>query len=220
MKKPLYLFVFAMLLTLMAGQSRATTITFTGVIDRADSSFGLFTVGDSFSATFHFRNNPDFEGGPISRYSIAAGDYISSGVAHRGAVIFIPDPSPAILYQVFQYISRSASSPYTGISGEIVLQTGTTNGVVPPLEDFDLNDFVFAFDVPNNPEANEGIFGHLTTFPTVANAVPDNDSTVMSLGLAILSGVLLRRRPSRCRDGRSGGPSRSPSYAAQTASFV
>jgi VPDSG-CTERM motif len=76
--------------------------------------------------------------------------------------------------------------------GSITLQTPTPNGVIPPIDQFALNDFVMFLDLPNDP-LPESVLGHLTSLPTITGLVPDSGTTVTLLSCALLGMAALRR---------------------------
>ena len=137
----------------LADRSPGAMIAFTGVIDdvQADVNPAPFVVGDIFSATlsFNYHPHPQFGGGGIvSEYLIIVNDLTLSGTiptgSHIGAdlVAFDTDPSHgSIFYQLIQfYVSR----PTFFASSDVVLQAATPNGVIPPLDQFNLNQFLVA----------------------------------------------------------------------------
>lgn len=103
---------------------QAATITFTGVVDQSSQ----FSVGDVFTATFQF----DPHKGRVSRYVITVGNEFTLNGTKGGGMIAL-DNNPAhgsVYYQVI-------NSDFT----EITLQGATPNGVIPPIDQFNLNDF-------------------------------------------------------------------------------
>jgi hypothetical protein len=119
---------------------QAATITFTGVVDQSSQ----FSVGDVFTATFQF----DAHKGRVTRYVITLGNELSLSRTKGGGMVAL-DNNPArgsVYYQVI-------NSDFT----EITLQAATPNGVIPPIDQFNLNDFsLFA-----------STFGHLTSPPII-----------------------------------------------------
>ena len=183
-------------------RSLATMITFTGVVDeiRVHENPAHLMVGDIFSATllFNYRPGQFGGGGPVSRYFVSIGDFTISGTINNGGqtggnlVLIDTDPSHgSVFYQLFQFLVPNAD-PYTHLSGSITLQTPTPNGVIPPIDQFALNDFAMFLDLPNDP-LPESVLGHLTSLPTITGLVPDSGTTVALLSCALLGMAALRR---------------------------
>ena len=124
---------------------QAATITFTGVVDQSSQ----FSVGDVFTATFQF--NP--HKGRVTRYVITVGNELTLSGTKGGGMIALDDnlAHGSVYYQVI-------SSDLT----EITLQAATPNGVIPPIDQFNLNDFdLFATTF------GASTFGHLTSLPII-----------------------------------------------------
>ena len=179
-------------LFLFAGQAPATVITFTGVVDAVRGPLNLadFAVGDPFSATFFF--DPKHFG-RIDEYSLTLGNFSSEGIATGGQIVLALDPTRgAVLYQVFQFFSPDAD-PYSGMHVAIDLQAGTPNGIIPPFEQFNLNGFHVGLSSPDDFEHPDSASGHLTSFPTIRNEVPDSGSTLTVFSSALIGLAMLRR---------------------------
>jgi hypothetical protein len=124
---------------LVATAIQAATVIFTGVVD----SSPIYPVGSTFVATFHY--NPK-KGGQITNYTIVIDDVSTHGTKNAGAVAVDADPTHGSVY--FQVFNGSVI--------EITLQAATPDGVIPPLDQFNLNDWF-----QNSPRAS----GHLTSLP-------------------------------------------------------
>jgi hypothetical protein len=194
-------FTTAVLCT-FADRSLATTITFTGVVDeiRVHANPAHLMVGDVFSATllFNYRPGQFGGGGRVSRYFVSIDDFAISGTINNGGqtggnlVLIDTDPSHgSVFYQLFEFFVPNAD-PYTDLGGSITLQTPTPNGVIPPIDQFALNDFAIFLDLPNDPFP-ESVIGHLTSLPAVTGLVPDSGTTVTLLSCAFLGMAALRR---------------------------
>lgn len=115
----------------------------------------------------------------MSRYFVSIDDFTISGTINNGQtggnlVLIDTDPSHgSVFYQLFEFFVPNAD-PYTDLSGSITLQTPTPNGVIPPIDQFALNDFAMFLDLPNDP-LPESVIGHLTSLPTVTGLVPDSE---------------------------------------------
>ena len=134
-------------------------------------------------------------------------------------MVFVTDPSQGgVLYQVADF-TDPLSGQYSFIGVGVVLQAGTSGGVIPPLDHFNLNDFDVDLSLANNPDFPPDILiGHLTSFPTLnLNQVPDGGTSVTLLcwGLASLavlrcwrraSGATGQRAFTRRRSNRRGDP--------------
>jgi hypothetical protein len=181
-------------------------IAFTGVIDdvKADVNLAPFMVGDIFSATlsFNYHPHPQFGGGGIvSEYLIIVGDLTLSGTiptgSHIGAdlVAFDTDPSHGSIF--YQLIQLSVSRPTFFASSDIVLQAATPNGVIPPLDQFNLNQFLvqLAFKNPRQePPKMQLATGHLTSLPTITGlVVADSGASVTLFSCAMLGMAALGR---------------------------
>jgi hypothetical protein len=126
---------------LVATAMQAATITFTGVVDASP----IYPVGSTFVATFHY--NPK-KGGAIQNYTITIADVTTHGSKNAGNVAIGSDPSVGSVY--FQVFNGSVI--------EITLQAATPDGVIPPIEQFNLNDWF-----QNSPRAS----GHMTSLPLI-----------------------------------------------------
>jgi hypothetical protein len=196
----------------LADRLPGAMIAFTGVIDdvQADVTPALFMVGDIFSATlsFNYHPHPEFGGGGIvSEYLIMVGDLTLSGTiptgSHIGAdlVAFDTDPSHgSVFYELIQF---HVSRPTFFASSDIVLQAATPNGVIPPLDQFNLNQFLvqLAFkNPPQDPPKMQLATGHLTSLPTISGlVVADSGASVTLFSCALLGMAALGRcfRPGR-----------------------
>ena len=119
---------------------QAATITFTGVVDQSSQ----FSVLNAFTATFQF----DPHNGRVTRYLITVGNELtSSGTKGDWMVTLNSNPDHgSVCYRVI-------NSNFT----EITLQAATPNGMIPLIDQFNLNDFsLFA-----------STFGHLTSLPII-----------------------------------------------------
>lgn len=185
-----------------ADRSLAAMITFTGVVDeiRVHENPAHLMVGDIFSATllFNYRPGQFGGGGPVSKYFVSIDDFTISGTINNGGqtggnlVLIDTDPSHgSVFYQLFQFLVPNAD-PYTALSGSITLQTPTPNGVIPPVDQFALNDFAMFLDLPNDP-LPESVLGHLTRLPSITGLVPDSGTTMALLSCALLGMAALRR---------------------------
>ncbi len=141
MKKLTVALATAMLV--FTGWVQAATITFTGVVDRSVQ----FPVGSTITATFKY--NPK-KAGAINHYTITIDETVISGgqKTNPGNVALGTDPTQgSVYYQIFN-----------GSVIEITLQAGTPDGVIPPLELFNLNDWVL-----NGTQTS----GHMTSLPVI-----------------------------------------------------
>ena len=132
--------LFSIVLAAVSAIQAATTITFTGVVDKSSQ----FSVGDVFTATFQF----DPHKGRVIRYLITVGNEFSLSGTKGGGMIALDNnlAHGSVYYQVI-------NSDFT----EITLQAATPNGVLPPIDQFNLNYFsLFA-----------STFGHLTSLPII-----------------------------------------------------
>ena len=200
----------AAVLWTFVGPSPAATVTFTGLVDEIQGQPPGVAIGDTFSGIFFFDPIPISLGGVggfIDKYSITAGDFTVSGRAHSGHVVFVTDPSQgSVLYSVADF-TDPLSGHYDFMTVGVTLQAGTTlTGVIPPLDQFDLNDFAVALSLANIPDfPPDLLFGHLTSFPTInLNQVPDGGTSVTLLcwGLASLAVLRCWRRPAVRRQAR------------------
>ena len=198
----------AALLWTFVDSSLAATVTFTGLVDEIQGQPPGVAIGDTFSGIFFFDPIPISLGGVggfIDKYSITAGDFTVSGRAHSGHVVFLTDPSQgSVLYSVADF-TDPLSGHYDFMTVGVTSQAGTTlTGVIPPLDQFNLNDFGVSLYPANNPDFPDSVFGHLTSFPTInLNQVPDGGTSVTLLcwGLASLA-VLRCWRPAVRRQAR------------------
>jgi hypothetical protein len=159
-------------------------------------------IGDTFSGTFVFNFEPPTSiVFPITHYSITVGEFSFSGTPGGGTnlVGLLTDPGQgAVFYQVFNLLA-SNPGPYAFADVEVTMQAATPNGVIPPLDQFALNDFEIGLFLPNDPfpEDVEEVFGHLTSLPTFNLAVPDGGTsmTLLSCGLTGLAALRCWLRP-------------------------
>jgi hypothetical protein len=127
---------------LLAGSVQAATITFTGVIDEARED-SLFQVGQIIVAHFNY----NARNGQINHYVVTVGETTLSIAEKDGLVALNANASSGSVY--YQIIDNSIIT--------ITLQSATPNGIIPPVEQFNLNDF----------SLNSNTFGHLTSLPIV-----------------------------------------------------
>jgi hypothetical protein len=183
-------------------RSFAAKITFTGLVDEVDARFNPahLMVGDTFSGTFFFNSRPDpfgDVGGPVSKYSITIGEFMFKGTPaggheERALVALVPDPKAgSVLYQV-AFLVAPNPSPYASAEIGVTLQAGTPTGVIPPLDQFNLNDFNISLTLPIEPDVRDSVFGHLTSFPTFNLAVPDGGTSMMLLSCGLIVLAVLR----------------------------
>jgi hypothetical protein len=177
--------------------SLAATVTFTGIVDEIDGHPSGVAIGDTFSGIFSFHPNPPDTfgrfGGQIDGYSITVGEFSVSGTRpFNGGVSFLTDPSQgSVFYQLFSF-SAPLSGQYASLFVEVTLQAGTPGGVIPPLDQFNLNDFDVGLQLANNPDLFDSVFGHLTSFPTFnLNQVPDEGTSMTLLSCGLLGLGLL-----------------------------
>jgi len=185
-----------------AGQSLAATITFTGVVDQVDAPLNLahLTSGDQFLATLFFNDRPSPSGlaggGPVSRYFLRVGDFIINEKQGVGKVAFSTGPSSgSVFYQLIDF-GASSADPYLAGFAEITLQAATPDGMIPPIDQFNLNDFIISLTPPN--ALPESVLGHCTSLPKITNLVPESGTTI-SLFTCGLGGLALLRRYSAPR---------------------
>ena len=118
--------------------AHASTITFTGVVDSVNPG-SQFQRGDAFVAKFTYNPITHF----VNQATIIVGEQVFLFHADGGTRVSydINACSGSVFYQIndSQYVS-------------ITLQAATPDCVVPPLEQFNLNEFTFMFNT----------FGHLT----------------------------------------------------------
>jgi len=175
----------------------AATVTFTGLVDEIQGQPPGVAIGDTFSGIFFFDPIPISLGGVggfIDKYSITAGDFTVSGRPNFGNVAFLTDPSQGgVLYQVFNF-TDPLSGHYDFMNVGVTLQAGTSGGVIPPFDQFNLNDFYVDLSLANIPDfPPDSLFGHLTSFPTInLNQVPDGGTSMTLLCWGLASLVVLR----------------------------
>jgi hypothetical protein len=138
---PMKTLLLSIALAAVSAVQAATTITFTGVVDQSSQ----FSVGDVFTATFQF----DPHKGRVIRYLITVGNELNmSGTKGGGMVTMDSNPAHGSVY--YQVINSNFI--------DITLEAATPNGVIPPIGQFNLNDFdLFA----------RSTFGHLTSLPII-----------------------------------------------------
>jgi len=120
----------------------ASTITFTGVID-AVTPGSPFAPGDVFIARFAFSEATKL----VTKATITIEDRQFRYWGDGTRIAYDNNPChESVFYQVVE-------SPYV----EIDLQAATPNCVVPPLEGFNLNNFIYSFNS----------FGHMTRVPRI-----------------------------------------------------
>lgn len=119
---------------------QAGVVTFQGVVDEVRPP-SQFEVGDTFTGTFVYNPHSRI----ISWFEIKIGRTSFSGKRLGGMFVFDDAPiSGSVFYQVIDLNEV-----------EITLQAATPNGVIPPVSEFNLNDFAIFNDT----------FGHLTSLP-------------------------------------------------------
>jgi hypothetical protein len=189
-------------------RSLASAITFTGVVDQVQAPFNPvhFMIGDTFSGTFFFNSGPpDVFGnvfGPITHYSVTVGGLSFSGTPGGGGdlVTLGTDPSQgSVFYQVVSLLAPNPG-PYAFANVDLTMQAATPNGVIPPVGQFNLNDFAINFFSPNRPLPDD-VFGHMTSLPTFNLTVPEGGTSMTLLscgltGLAVLRCCLRRKSTS------------------------
>ena len=119
--------------------AHASTIIFTGVVDSVNPG-SQFEPGDAFVARFsYYPHQPHF----VNHATIIVGEQMFRFYADGATrVSYDTDAcSGSVFYQIVDSLYVS-----------ITLQCATPDCVVPPLEQFNLNDFTFMFNT----------FGHLT----------------------------------------------------------
>jgi hypothetical protein len=138
--------ILAIIAALILGISaKAAVITFTGVVDQVQLG-SQFKVGDTVKAAFVFNGDT----GAIRRYTIAFGQgsavQVIAATTKEGRVAYDINPlNGSVYYQVTEMSFI-----------EFTLEADTSNGVIPPIEDFSLNDFIIF-----------GAFGHMTELPLI-----------------------------------------------------
>ena len=122
--------------------AQAANITFIGVVDTVQPN-SRFEVGDRVQATFVYNGYS----GEIALYMITVANETWRGTGRDiGQVTYDSNPlHGSVFYQV-------VNSWFM----EFTLQAGTPDGVIPPIEQFNLNDFVLF-----------GAFGHMTQLPMI-----------------------------------------------------
>ena len=109
-------------------------------------------------------------------------------------MVVVTDPSQGgVLYQVADF-TDPLSGHYDFMTVGVTLQAGTSGGVIPPFDQFNLNDFGVDLSLANNPDFPPDILiGHLTSFPTLnLNQVPDGGTSVTLLCWGLVSLAVLR----------------------------
>src|SRR5947207_4811066 len=103
----------------------------------------------------------------MTRYSISIGDFMFSGTQSGGAnVVLVLDPSGGAI--VYAITPADFPHPYAAAGFDLALQASTPNGVIPPIEQFNLKEFGLAFRSPNDATGfPDDAFGHVTKFPTL-----------------------------------------------------
>jgi hypothetical protein len=137
--------ILSMVLALVASvSSYASNITFVGVVD----SSNRFTRGQTITFTFSYPPG----GGAVSRYVFNVGlQYQVYGSVGGGQVAVGNNPaSGSVYYQVI-------NSDFT----EITMQAATPNGVIPPVSQFNLNDFIL------HTTDNDTTTGHFLIVPII-----------------------------------------------------
>ena len=112
--------------------AHASTIIFTGVVDSVNPG-SQFQRGDAFVAKFTYNPITHF----VNQATIIVGEQVFLFHADGGTRVYydINACSGSVFYQIndSQYVS-------------ITLQAATPDCVVPPLEQFNLNEFTFMFN--------------------------------------------------------------------------
>ena len=94
------------------------------------------------------------------------------------------------MYSVFGF-TDPLSGHYDFMNVGVTLQAGTSGGVIPPFDQFNLNDFHVDLTLANIPDfPPDSLIGHLTSFPTInLNQVPERETsmTLLCCGLASLA---------------------------------
>jgi hypothetical protein len=186
----------------LADRSAGAVITFTGVVDEVQADVNPSPlVGDIFLATLSFNYHPhQFGGGGIvSEFVISVGNLTLSGrIAPEffggNLVDFDTDPNHgSVFYQLSQF---GVSRPTFFASGEIQLYAPTPNGVIPLLDQFNLNSFLVQLDFknpPQDPAKRQLATGHLTSFPAITGLVADSGASVTLFSCALLGMIGLSR---------------------------
>ena len=125
--------------------AQAAVITFTGIVDQVQLG-SQFKVGDTLKASFVFNGDT----GAVRRYTVVFGQgsdlHTIAATTKEGRVAYDINPlNGSVYYQVTEMSFI-----------EFTLQADTSNGVIPPIEDFSLNDFIIF-----------GAFGHMTELPLI-----------------------------------------------------
>ena len=132
-------------LTAMAfNAADASTITFFGIVDQVPPG-SPYAVNDPVTANFKYNHKT----GVISAFDIMIGTHrlVTRG-RYLGRVVYDNNPAHgSVYYQVVE-------ADVYGIS--ITLQASTPDGVILPISEFNLNDFILF-----------GAFGHLAALPAI-----------------------------------------------------
>ena len=131
--------ILCALLLLSVAAMQAAVIEFTGVVDSSEK----YAVGTVVMAQFFF--NP--ENGEISRYAVMVGGDLFKLKGDGARVYVDADPSHG---SVYYQITDSSFVEFT-------LEAATPNGIIPPVDQFNLNDFTIGNDT----------FGHMTSLPEI-----------------------------------------------------
>jgi hypothetical protein len=184
-------------LLVIAECASAGLITFTGVIDevRLSGSPMPFSVGDPFSASFHFVGPPDPSGifqRAITSFEVALGNSIITGFQDGSLFVQVNVTNTNLLYQVVHATSSDVFTPYTFSDTDILIYDPAVGGVVPPFDQLSINFFDVALLSPQFE--SDFASGHLTSFPIITSTpgpgVPEGGSSLVFLGFAILSVTL------------------------------
>jgi hypothetical protein len=184
-------------LCIFADRSHAAVISFTGIVDQVQAPLNPvhLMIGDPFSGTFFFNSGPPGANVfPISHYSIAVGELSFSGTPGGGddLVALGTDPSQgSVFYQVINLLAPNPG-PYAFAGVDVTMQAATPNGVIPPLSQFNLNDFAINLHFPHDSPLPENAFGHMTSLPTLNLTVPDGGTSMTLLSCALTGLAVLR----------------------------
>jgi hypothetical protein len=130
---------------ILAVSAQAAVITFTGIVDQVQLG-SQFKVGDTLKASFVFNGDT----GAVRRYTIVFGQgsdlHTIAATTKEGRVTYDSDPAHG---SVFWQVTEMSFIEFT-------LQAATPDGVIPPIEEFNLNDFIIF-----------GAFGHMTELPLI-----------------------------------------------------
>jgi hypothetical protein len=195
MKRRLFALTFGALLVI-ADCASAGLITFTGVIDEVllSGTAMPFTVGDPFSATFHFVGQPDPSGlfqRAITSFTLELGHSNITGFQDGSLAVQVNVTHTNLLYQVFHAISSDVFAPYSFSDTNILIYDPAVGGVVPPFDKLSINFFDVALASPQFE--SDFARGHLTSFPIIASTpgLPESGSSLVFLGFAILNVALV-----------------------------